>query len=263
MLGLVGGTGLERPPGPRFSARRQETPYGAVEVHVGEVAAGRPAVFWSRHGTQHGLPPHRVPYRAGMWALRALGVRHVVATAAVGSLRPEWPPGRLVRVADVLDRTWGRPSTYFDGPPLPVVHLEAGALYCAELGRRLTAAARAAAVALEDGAVLAVTQGPRFETPAEIRALRILGADLVGMTGLPEAVLARELGMAYATLALVVNPAAGMAGPIDVAAIDRAAAAGRGDVLALVRRLEVPEEPCPDCAPPAGAPPFPWPLAPA
>lgn len=258
MLGLIGGTGLEAPPGAGFTPRRVTTPYGEVEVHLGPHRSGTIA-FWSRHGVAHDTPPHAVPYRAGVWALRTLGVSQVVATAAVGSIRPEWKPGTLVRISDGIDRSWGRPSTFFDGPLLPVVHLEASGLYCPDLGRRLLATGERVGVPIVDGAVLAVTQGPRFETPAEVRALQAVGADLVGMTGFPEVVLARELGMCYATLGLVVNAAAGVGGAaIDLGALGEAAGAGRASVLSVIRELEVGTGPCPACKMPHGAPTFPW-----
>jgi 5'-methylthioadenosine phosphorylase len=262
VVGLIGGTGLERPPAAGRWAPPEPvaTPYGRVELQWGELA-GHPAAFWSRHGATHRLPPHAVPYRAGLWALKAAGVNRVVATAAVGSLRPEWPPGQLVGVTDAMDFTRGRPATYFEGPPLPVVHLEAGRLYCPEGLAALGRAARAAGVPWTQGAVLAVTQGPRFETPAEVRALGRLGADLVGMTGFPEVALARELGLSYAAVALVVNPAAGLAeGPIAGPALEGAIARCRGAVAQLLARLDLPGGPCACCPAPAGAPPFPWPV---
>lgn len=243
------------------------TPYGRVALRR-LVLSGVDALFWSRHGEGHGLAPHRVPTRAGLWALRLGGVRRVLATAAVGSLAPaRLRPGDLCLVGDAIDWTRGaRPGTYFDGPPLPVVHLEASRLYCADLAARVNRAAAALGREPLAEAVMAVTEGPRLETPAEIAALGRLGAELVNMTGLPEAALARELGIAYASIAVVTNAAAGLAGAIDGEEIGRLATDARGRVLALWERVaadgagEPWPDACPQCPPPAGAPPFPWPV---
>jgi 5'-methylthioadenosine phosphorylase len=261
-LGLIGGTGFEQAFARAAPPEAVATPYGTVALRRLSLG-GRAAVFWSRHGEDHALPPHRIPTRAGLWALRSLGVRRVLATAAVGSLAPDrLPPGTLALVGDAMDFTrGGRAQTYFDGPPLPVVHLEATRLYCPDLGGRL----RRAAVDLGMGelaeVVLVVTEGPRLETPAEIRAFARLGAEVVGMTGLPEAALARELGMGYASLAVVTNAAAGLAGPISGRDIDRRAREARARVAALWRRVAagLGPTPCPCCPPPPQAPPFPWP----
>jgi 5'-methylthioadenosine phosphorylase len=265
LLGLIGGSGFERAFGEGAVRLETKTPYGPATVWRFALADGVEGVFWSRHGEGHALPPHRVPTRAGLWALRALGVRRVVATAAVGSLEPErLGPGDLALVADAIDLTrGGRPQTFFDGPPLPVVHLEASRLYCPDLAGRIVRAAQALGMAPPPPAVMAVTEGPRLETPAEIRAYARLGAQIVGMTGLPEAALARELGMGYASVAVVTNAAAGLAGPIDGREIDRLAARARGAVTALWRRLaaDLDAPACACCPPPPTAPPFPWPVA--
>jgi purine nucleoside phosphorylase len=210
-VALIGGTGFEAPPGPGAEPCPVDTPYGSVTLHRVSLG-GAAAWFWSRHGERHHLPPHRVPYRAGLWALASQGVRRVLATQAVGSLDPRsLPPGSLAAVADLMDFTHGRTATFFDGPPLPVVHVDSTHLYCPEIRAALNDARRAQGEEPLVSAVLAVTQGPRLETPAEIRALRRLGAHVVGMTGAPEAPLARELGLCYAAVAVVVNWAAGLA----------------------------------------------------
>lgn len=239
MLGLIGGSGFERlvDDGARISIRTAATPYGDATLEEVRTSQGA-FVFWSRHGTEHEWPPHRIPARAGMWALRQAGVTRIVATAAVGTLHPSrFPVGSLALVSDVMDftRSGRRERTFFDGPPLPVVHLDASHLYCRALGASLRTL-RDPHTPLED-VILAVTEGPRLETPAEIRALSRLGADVVGMTGVPEVVLARELGMCYVGLAVLTNPAAGLADTVDGALIDAYAKRAQGEVLALVRGM--------------------------
>ncbi len=260
-LGLIGGTGFER--ALTAGARREavDTPYGPVGLWHGELS-GREALFWSRHGEGHAVPPHRVPTRAGLWALRLRGATRVLATAAVGSLVPErLAPGSLAAVADAIDMTrGGRPQTYFDGPPLPVVHLDSSALYCPDLRRRLAAAAGVCGLGPLPEAVMVVTDGPRLETPAEIRAYSRLGAEVVGMTGLPEAALARELGLGYASLAVVTNAAAGLAAAIDPGEVVRLARAAAAAVVQLFEEVARgwEGEACACCRAPGAAPPFPW-----
>jgi 5'-methylthioadenosine phosphorylase len=164
------------------------------------------------------VPPHRINYRANVWALHSLGVRRIVGTGAVGSLRLDYAPGEMVLVDQLLDFTRGRPSTFFDGEGAPggaepaVVHTDMTEPYCPEL-RRVLAEAAAAEGALAHGQGCYVcTEGPRFETAAEIRMFRQLGADVVGMTNAPEVVLARELGMCYGLVAMVTNYGAGLTG---------------------------------------------------
>ena len=240
MLGLIGGSGFERltDEGAEVTERTVETPYGSVTLYDVHLPGGA-FVFWSRHGTGHEWPPHRIRARAGVWALRHVGVTRIVATQAVGTLHPSrFPVGSLALVSDVMDFTRGdaRGRTFFDGPPLPVVHLDASHLYCRSLSEALHDAGDPRNPPL-DQVILACTEGPRLETPAEIRALSRLGADVVGMTGLPEVVLANELGMCYSGLAILTNPAAGLAESIDGAAIDETARDVRDQVLTLVRTL--------------------------
>lgn len=260
-LGLIGGTGFERAFAADAVRETVATPYGPVALWR-LTLGGREALFWSRHGERHSLPPHRVETRAGLWALRLGGVGRVLATCAVGSLAPErLVPGGLALVADAIDATRGtRPQTFFDGPPLPVVHLECTDLYCPDLRGRLGAAARTLGLGRLPEAVMVVTEGPRLETPAEIRAYARLGAELVGMTGLPEAALARELGLGYAAVAVVTNAAAGLGGAIDGAEIERLAKRAQGAVLRLVEGVAAGLDgaACACCPAPAAAPPFPW-----
>ncbi|GAA1165099.1 5'-methylthioadenosine phosphorylase [Kitasatospora gansuensis] len=194
-----------------------DTPYGAPSdaVFVGEVA-GRSVAFLPRHGRGHGLPPHRINYRANLWALHSLGVRQVLGPCAVGGLREEYGPGTLVVPDQFVDRTDGRQQTYYNGLPLPgggrpeVVHVSMADPYCPDGRRVALGAARDCAWEPVDGGTLVVIGGPRFSTRAESRWFAANGWSVVGMTGHPEAVLARELGLCYTSLALVTDLDAGV-----------------------------------------------------
>ena len=169
----------------------------------------RDVVFLARHGYGHTIAPHEVNYRANIWALHAQGAGRVVSVASVGGIRSDLRPGALAIPHQVLDYTWGRKHTFFDGPDQPVTHVDFTQPYCEKLRDRLCKAAAAAGQAIVNGGVYAATQGPRLESAAEIDRLERDGADMVGMTGMPEAALAREIGLRYAAVAVVVNQAAG------------------------------------------------------
>lgn len=186
-----------------------ETPFGNVEALVGQLAK-QELVFLSRHGRDHALPPHLVNYRANIWALRELGVRKIIATAAVGSLDARFRLGELALPDQFLDFTKSRPQTFYEGGAQGVLHVDMTEPYCSEVRQVLLAAAEPLGLTLIDGACYVCTEGPRFETPAEIRMFQSLGAELVGMTSVPEVVLARELGMCYAAIGMVTNEAAGI-----------------------------------------------------
>lgn len=189
-----------------------DTPYGrSPEIAVGEVA-GRGVAFMPRHGRKHTVPPHLINFRANLWALRELGVARVLATTASGSLNPGMLPGDLVLLDQFIDFTKRRQQTFYEGGEGGVVHVDVSEPYCPELRDVLRKAARAMKLKLHPRATYGCTEGPRFETPAEIRAMRRLGCDLVGMTNVPECVLARELELCYAAIAVVTNFAAGLAG---------------------------------------------------
>jgi 5'-methylthioinosine phosphorylase len=216
LLGIIGGTGLTRLEG--LEIERDEavaTPWGTPSAPlVHGVLRGLPAVFLARHGPGHTIAPHAVNYRANLWALHAAGVRRIVAVNAVGGIAQSCAPGRLVIPDQLIDYSWGRAGTFCEDPGSPLQHIDFTEPYSAELrGLLLAAAARAGLDAL-DGAVYGVTQGPRLETAREIDRLERDGCDIVGMTGMPEAALARELGMDYACCAVVVNWAAGRGGDI-------------------------------------------------
>ncbi|WP_042501538.1 S-methyl-5'-thioadenosine phosphorylase [Thermaerobacter marianensis] len=211
-LAIIGGTGVYDPE--ILEDVREETvvtPYGRATVRIGTFR-GLEVVFLARHGAGHTVPPHKINYRANVYALAALGVKRVIATAAVGSLRQALAPGHFVLVDQFLDFTKNRISTFFEGGEEGVVHIDVTEPYCPEIRARLAEAGKALGLPVTNGGVYVCTEGPRFETPAEIRMFERLGGDLVGMTSVPEVVLAREAGLCYATVAMVTNYAAGMAG---------------------------------------------------
>lgn len=210
-IGLIGGTGIYD--AGLFADPREHsvaTPYGEVPAVLG-MCGNRRVAFITRHGRLHNIPPHRVNYRANIWALKLLGVKRIVATAAVGSLNPNMKPGDFVVYDQFLDFTKGRESTFHTDQ---VVHTDVSEPYCSDLRELLFEALSNAGEQVHPSGCYVCTEGPRYESAAEIRAFRILGGDLVGMTGLPEVVLAREAGLCYAGVAVVTNFAAGMSGPL-------------------------------------------------
>lgn len=211
MLAVIGGSGLSRLASLEVNERRAaRTPYGEPSgaLLFGTVA-GKPVMFLARHGYGHTIAPHEVNYRANVWALRDAGATRVVSVASVGGIRLDCEPGALVVPNQLLDYTWGRASTYFEGPEQPVTHIDFTHPYSESVRKALLRAGADCNERLVDGGVYATTQGPRLETAAEINRLERDGADLVGMTAMPEAVLARELGLEYGAIAVVVNYAAG------------------------------------------------------
>lgn len=210
-LAIIGGTGLYQFPGlEKVERKTVETPFGATSAPVvcGELA-GRSVAFLARHGEGHSVPPHRVNYRANIWALHSLGARCVIGVNAVGGIRDDMGP-RVVAVPDqLIDYTHGRFTSFCDADGAEVRHIDFSEPYTASLREAVLAAAGRAGVAVVDGGCYGATQGPRLETRAEIARLRRDGCDLVGMTGMPEAALARELELDYACIALIANWAAG------------------------------------------------------
>jgi len=211
MLGVIGGTGLTQLSNLE-QIRRQlvRTPYGEPSgpLTFGKLC-GRDVVFLARHGYGHTIPPHLVNYRANLWALHSQGVEDVVSIASAGGIRSDLGPGVIAVPHQIIDYTWGRRCTFYEGEDKAVVHVDFTRPYCERLRSRIIKAAAAAGEAIVEGGVYAATQGPRLETAAEINRLERDGADMVGMTGMPEAGLARELGLCYAALAVVANHAAG------------------------------------------------------
>jgi 5'-methylthioadenosine phosphorylase len=210
MLAIIGGTGLTRLPTLAVTHREViRTPYGepSAALVFGEIAGHR-AVFLARHGHGHTIPPHRVNYRANLWALKAQGVSAVLAVASVGGIR-DCMPGDLVLPHQLIDYTSGRAQTFFDGGDQQVVHADFTHPYSAALRTVFLTGATRGKIVLKDGGVYGAVSGPRLETAAEIDRMDRDGATLVGMTGMPEAGLARELGVDYASVCVVVNHAAG------------------------------------------------------
>jgi 5'-methylthioadenosine phosphorylase len=218
-IGVFGGTGfyeflddVEHVP--------LRTPYGApsAPVAIGTID-GRRVAFLPRHGTKHELPPHRVGFQANVWALHSLGVTQVIGPCAVGSLRADLAPGDILVPDQLVDRTWGRPDTFWDGGP--VRHLTFADPYSAYLRQVLVDAARAELepARVHDGGTVVVVQGPRFSTRAESRWFRAMGWDVVNMTQHPEVALCRELGMAYASMCLVTDYDSGVEGRDEVAPV--------------------------------------------
>ena len=213
MLAIIGGSGLTQLA--NLNVIRREvvrTPYGEPSgaLTFGQLCE-HPVVFLARHGYGHTIPPHRVNYQANLWALKEAGVEVIISVASVGGIRADMCPGTLVVPDQIIDYTWGRKNTFHEGTDEPVVHIDFTEPYDAAVRRRILAAAAAAGEKVFDGAVYAATQGPRLETAAEINRLERDGADVVGMTGMPEAALARELGIPYAAINVVANYAAGRA----------------------------------------------------
>lgn len=211
MFAIIGGSGLAKLStleAPRRQVMR--TPYGEPSgaLTFGRVA-GAEVVFLARHGYGHTLAPHEINYRANLWALRELKVEGVVSVATVGGIRSDMGPGTLVVPDQIIDYSHSRKATFFEGSEMPVIHVDFTEPYTPALRQRLLGAAAACGEAVIDGGVYACTQGPRLETAAEIERIARDGGDMVGMTGMPEAVLAREAELAYATLGVVVNHAAG------------------------------------------------------
>ncbi|MEO6799546.1 MAG: S-methyl-5'-thioinosine phosphorylase [Rhodanobacter sp.] len=210
-LAVIGGSGLYQFPGLERATRRAlDTPYGAAsgDVVLGDFS-GMHVAFLARHGENHALPPHRVNYRANVWALHSLGARRVIGVNAVGGIRSDLGPRAIVVPDQLIDYTHGRYTSYCDADGAEVKHIDFSEPYTDSLRRQVLAAAATAGVEAVDGGCYGATQGPRLETRAEIARMKRDGCDLVGMTGMPEAVLARELGLEYACLALVANFAAG------------------------------------------------------
>ncbi|MGJ7904045.1 S-methyl-5'-thioinosine phosphorylase [Lysobacter sp. 1R34A] len=213
-LAVIGGTGLYRIAELQdVESHQPVTRYGAPSgpVRIGTLG-GRRVAFLARHGEGHSLPPHQINYRANLAALQALGAQRVLALNTVGGITERFGPRVLACPDQLIDYTWGRISTICEEPGTEVLHVDFGEPYTRDLRQAVIAAAHSAGVALVDGGCYGATQGPRLETRAEIARMRRDGCDLVGMTGMPEAGLARELGLDYACLAIVANWAAG-AGP--------------------------------------------------
>lgn len=215
VFGLIAGTGFSD----WLTGNQQhnvKTPYGDPAASISESVLGSYSVFYlPRHGNPHRLAPHAVNYKANIWALKSLGVQQLIAVNVVGSIRTEWPSGSLVVPDQIIDYTWGRAHTYFDSieqAEQPIEHIDFTNPYDEALRDQLVTSGAAANVNIALGGCYAATQGPRLESAAEVQRIKRDGGDIIGMTGMPEASLARELGMTYASICLVSNLAAGVGG---------------------------------------------------
>jgi len=210
-IGIIGGTGVYNLNGIENAVSMVvETPYGAAPVKVGEIH-GKKVAFLTRHGDNHSIAPGNINYRANLSALRQLGVKHLFATACSGSINPQYGVGDFVLIEQFMEFTKNRPASFFTGNNgEKIAHVDNTNPYCMSLGQYVKDAAQAKGIEMKSGSTYCCTEGPRFETAAEIRMFRTLGGDLVGHTNYPEVALAREAEMCYTAIAIVSNMAAGI-----------------------------------------------------
>lgn len=238
-IGVIGGSGLTSLKQLQIIHREVvNTPYGEASAPLTHGRLGNlELLFLPRHGSGHNIPPHRINYRANIWAMKELGVDQVIGLATVGGITQ--PPQAMVIPDQIIDYSWGREQTFFDGDDGQVSHVDFSSPYCDELRNTLMTAALDAGIDVVTESVYGVTQGPRLETAAEIKRLQADGCDIVGMTALPEAALAREKGLCYATCAIVVNWAAGKGdGPITQELIDVHLNIGTASIANLLLHLD-------------------------
>ncbi len=244
MLAIIGGSGLTTLSNLDVSHREViRTPYGEPSgaIVFGQIA-GQDIMFLPRHGHGHTIPPHMVNYRANIWALQANKATGIISVASVGGIRSDLEPGDIVLPHQIIDYTWGRKSTFFDGGTTPVTHIDFTEPYDLSLRERISKAADAQGIVLKDGAVYAATQGPRLETAAEVNRLERDGAHVVGMTGMPEAALAREANLPYAAINVVANHAAGRgssANGIHFESLEAVLQEAMGRVRSIIEHLVV------------------------
>ncbi|MGD2081755.1 MAG: S-methyl-5'-thioinosine phosphorylase [Chromatiales bacterium] len=239
-LAIIGGSGFTQLEGLEIIRREVvHTPFGEASAPLTHgILNGHRVVFLPRHGAGHTISPHEINYRANIWALHNIGVRRVVAMAAVGGITGRMGPGSIAVPDQIIDYTYGRDHTFFESDLTQVTHIEFSEPYCEELRKRLLAAAEGAGVVVVAGGTYAATQGPRLETAMEVKRLEKDGCDLVGMTGMPEAALARELDLCYAACAIVANWAAGKGeGPITMKQIEQTLAASMDRARRLLAEL--------------------------
>lgn len=246
MLAVIGGSGLSRLEIlSSVKSVSHKTPYAEAEVEVLEgIIEGLPVAFLPRHGAEHRVPPHRINYRANLWALKEHGVRDIVAVNAVGGINPQMAPGKLAIPDQLIDYTWGRAHTFYEDGLDEVVHVDFTHPFSKRLRHLLVLAVEQEQLEVDESedelpmtrGVYGCVQGPRLESAAEIIRMRQDGCDMVGMTAMPEAALARELGLQYACLALSVNRAAGLEEmPITMAAINETLATGMAEVRKVLQ----------------------------
>lgn len=239
-VAIIGGTGLTSLQNLEITGREiMHTPYGEPSSTLtrGNLG-GNEVLFLPRHGSGHTIPPHKINYRANIWVLKEAGAENIIAVNAVGGIQPKYQPGCLVIPDQIVDYTWARDNTFFDEGDNPVVHVDFSWPYCEELRQSLLQSARNAGLSVIDKATYGATQGPRLETAAEINRLEADGCNIVGMTGMPEAVLARELDICYASIGVVANLAAGRHdGKITMEEIEQNLADGMKNVRTLLEHV--------------------------
>jgi 5'-deoxy-5'-methylthioadenosine phosphorylase len=235
IIGLIAGTGFYDLPALKDGESRElDTLYGKAQIRSGEWNGAR-LIFLTRHGVGHSIPPHLINYRANIKAMKDLGVEQIIAINVVGGINPKLSPGDLCLVDDFIDFTSGRQHTFSDGSKPGVQHVDLTRPYDAKIQSALRQSAKESGILLHENGVYAGFNGPRFETPSEIRLAALAGATVVGMTGCPEVSLARELGIAYASIALVVNPAAGLSeAEITMDEINKALDLGKSKALTVI-----------------------------
>lgn len=244
LTALIGGTGLSSPEHfKRIETLAIDTPFGPPSAPLlrGEFH-GHDILFLARHGNPHVLPPHKVNYRANLWAIHSLGVKYVLAVAAVGGITPKMSPAVIAIPDQIIDYSYGRATTFFEDNLESVTHIDFTEPYSPRLRQSLIQAAQRANLSFVEEGVYGCTQGPRLETPAEILRMERDGCDLVGMTGMPEACLARELGLEYASISVVANWAAGkQQGEITMSEIMANLGLGMKRVATLIDHWKIPE----------------------
>ena len=236
-IAIIGGTGLTSLAGLDLSGEETlATKYGEPSGPITRGGlAGKEVLFLPRHGYAHTIPPHKVNYRANIAALKQIGAEYIIAVNAVGGISAQMQAGKVVIPDQLIDYTWSREHTFFDGGADNVEHIDFTEPYCESLRTSLIQAGRQASIDVFDFGTYAVTQGPRLETPAEINRFDRDGCHIVGMTGMPEASLARELGLCYTTVAMTVNPAAGKSDKeISIKEIERNLSSGMAKVCQLL-----------------------------
>lgn len=237
-IAIIGGSGLTKLQDLKITRREVvRTPYGepSAPIVYGELE-GTEVAFLPRHGPRHAIPPHEINYRANIWALKDVGISHVIAIAAVGGISANYQTPCTIAIPDqIIDYSYGREHTFFSGADKQVTHVDFTHPYCAEMRKTIIKSASKIEMKIQDRGTYGATQGPRFETAAEIVRMEKDNIDMVGMTGMPEASLARELQLCYATIAMVANPAAGKGeGDISLKEIDENLSKGMRDVRRLL-----------------------------
>ena len=239
-LAIIGGTGLTNFKDLNITQQQViNTPYGETSAPIIQgVLDKNQVIFLARHGSQHNIPPHKINYRANIWALKQMGVTDVIAIAAVGGINSDMLPSELVIPNQLIDYTESREHTFFADNLEAVTHIDFTEPYCEKLRQQLLKTAKELNIKIHSQGIYGATQGPRLETAAEINRLERDGCDIVGMTGMPEAVLARELELCYATCAIIANPAAGRSvGQITMEDIRKILAQGMKQVYQLLTQI--------------------------